>query len=99
MSALSLHKLVLSGPLCSVKLTQSEAQMIKAFVIAKDARLSFEALDLILSVNLGQASDKSALQVRMARLRKKLHTCGAEGAVIESVRNVGYQLFELVEIV
>ena len=99
MTTFTLHKLELTGPQSRVKLTQSEAQMLKAFVQSKDAQLSFEALFDILCVNLNGSSDKAALQVRMVRLRKKLHSCGAEGAVIESVRNVGYQLFEPIEIV
>ena len=40
---------------------------------------------------------KANIQVRMVRLRKKLHQAGAEGAVIEAIRNVGYQCFEAVE--
>jgi DNA-binding response OmpR family regulator len=43
-------------------------------------------------------AQKSNMQVRMVRLRKKLHEAGAEGAVIESIRNFGYQLFEELEI-
>ncbi len=34
------------------------------------------------------------IQVRMVRLRKKMHKAGAEGAVIQAIRNVGYQFFE-----
>jgi len=41
---------------------------------------------------------KTNIQVRMVRLRKKMHEAGAQGAVIESIRNVGYQFFEALEI-
>ena len=99
MTAFTLHKLELTGPQSRVKLTQSEAQMLKAFVHSKDAQLSFEALNALLCLSSRDASEKAALQVRMVRLRKKLHACGAEGAVIESVRNVGYQLFEPIQII
>jgi DNA-binding response OmpR family regulator len=98
MTSFTLHKLELAGPQSRVKLTQSEAQMLKAFVHSKDLKLSFEALNELLSLKARDAQEKAALQVRMVRLRKKLHACGAEGAVIESVRNVGYQLFEPIQI-
>lgn len=39
-------------------------------------------------------AQKANIQVRMVRLRKKLHEAGAEGAVIEAIRNVGYQFFD-----
>jgi DNA-binding response OmpR family regulator len=99
MTAFTLHKLELTGPQSRVKLTQSEAQMLRAFVRSSNSQLSFASLFNILSVNLVNESDKAALQVRMVRLRKKMHACGAEGAVIESVRNVGYQLFEPIQII
>lgn len=41
---------------------------------------------------------KANIQVRMVRLRKKLHAAGAEGAVIEAIRNVGYQFFDELEV-
>jgi len=99
MTAFTLHKLELTGPQSRVKLTQSEAQMLRAFVQSSNLQLSFASLFSILSVNLVNESDKAALQVRMVRIRKKMHACGAEGAVIESVRNVGYQLFEPIQII
>ena len=73
--------------------------MLRAFVQSSNSQLSFASLFGILSLNLVNESDKAALQVRMVRLRKKMHACGAEGAVIESVRNVGYQLFEPIQII
>lgn len=99
MTTFTLHKLELCGPKTTVKLTQSEAQMLKAFLKAQDAQLSFVALGKVLDLRLSSESEKGALQVRMVRLRKKLHACGAQGAVIESVRNVGYQLFEPIKII
>ena len=43
-------------------------------------------------------TQKSNIQVRIVRLRKKLQEAGAEGAVIEAIRNVGYQLVVFVEV-
>ena len=47
-----------------------------------------------------QADDamKASIAVRIARLRKKLVDVGADGAVIESIRNVGYQLLVHIEV-
>lgn len=50
-----------------------------------------------MGVTMSEAQ-KSNLQVRMVRLRKKLHEAGAEGAVIEAIRNVGYQFFDELDI-
>ena len=99
MNTIALHKLDLNGPLSCVRLTRSEAQMIRAFALAEDGLLSFESMATILDFDQAQDMDKSALQVRMVRLRKKIHASGAQGSVIESVRNVGYQLFEPIQII
>jgi DNA-binding response OmpR family regulator len=42
---------------------------------------------------------KSSISVRIARLRKKLVDVGAEGVVIESIRNVGYQLLVHISVI
>ena len=41
---------------------------------------------------------KDSIVMRIVRLRKKLADAGAEGIVIEAIRNVGYQLLVHVEI-
>jgi DNA-binding response OmpR family regulator len=99
MNEITLHKLELRGPLCTIKLSQSEAQMLKAFVHAQGAQLNFDSMAKILNLGVDESLDKASLQVRMVRLRKKMHACGAQGSVIESIRNVGYQLFEPVKII
>lgn len=90
---LTLHKLDLSGPAGSVRLTATEATLLQAFVHSTDARLSFIQVAECMGVSVDEIQ-KSRLQVRMVRLRKKMHDAGAQGAVIESIRNVGYQFFE-----
>ena len=42
---------------------------------------------------------KSSIVMRIVRLRKKLSDAGAEGIVIEAIRNVGYQLLLHLEVV
>ena len=94
---LSLHKLQLTGPSGVVKISVTEANLLQAFTRAPGARLGF--LEVADCMGLAFAQDqKTNMQVRIVRLRKKMHDAGAHGAVIESIRNVGYQLFEAVEI-
>ena len=92
-AVLSLHKLDLTGPAGTVRLTATEASLLQAFAQSPDARLSFDQVAQCMGVTMSEAQ-KSNLQVRMVRLRKKLHEVGAEGAVIEAIRNVGYQFFD-----
>lgn len=90
---LTLHKLDLTGPSGSVRITATEATLLHAFAQSPDARLGFDQVARCLGLNPAEAP-KSTIQVRMVRLRKKLHEAGVEGAVIEAIRNVGYQFFD-----
>ena len=90
---LSLHKLDLTGPSATVRVTATEATLLQAFAQSADARLDFGQVAQCMGIELSE-EQKSNIQVRMVRLRKKLHEAGAEGAVIESIRNVGYQFFD-----
>ncbi len=94
---LTLYKLDLTGPSGSVRITATEATLLQAFAQSPDARLGFEQVAQCLGVPMSEAQ-KSNIQVRMVRLRKKLHEVGAEGAVIEAIRNVGYQFFDELQI-
>lgn len=94
---LTLYKLDLTGPSGSVRITATEATLLQAFAQSPDARLGFEQVAQCLGVPMSEAQ-KSNIQVRMVRLRKKLHEAGAEGAVIEAIRNVGYQFFDELQI-
>lgn len=94
---LELKKLDLTGPAGSVKVTATEASLLLAFSQSPDARLRFEDVAQCLGLELSEER-KSNIQVRMVRLRKKLHEAGAEGAVIESIRNVGYQFFDELQV-
>ena len=94
---LSLYKLELTGPAGVVKVTATEATLLEAFIRSPDARLSFEQVAQCMGIVLTLAQ-KSNIQVRMARLRKKLHESGAEGAVIQAISNVGYQFFDRLDV-
>ena len=94
---LELKKLDLTGPAGTVKVTATEASLLLAFSQSADARLRFEEVANCLGLELSEER-KSNIQVRMVRLRKKLHKAGAPGAVIEAIRNVGYQFFDELQV-
>ena len=94
---LTLNKLQLQGHETSVRLTAQEAIMLTALARAPAGRLESWQFAELLDADIDD-SFKSSLAVRMVRLRKKLIDAGAEGLVIESLRNVGYQLTTHIEI-
>lgn len=94
---LTLHKLDLTGPAGTVRITATEATLLQAFAQTPDARLGFEQVAQCLGLVMDD-TQKTKIQVRMVRLRKKLHAAGAQGAVIEAIRNVGYQFFDELDI-
>jgi DNA-binding response OmpR family regulator len=94
---LSLHKLDLSGSRGTVRVTATEASLLQAFSQSPDARLTIDQVAQCLGLPAPDVK-KSSIQIRMVRLRKKLHDAGADGAVIEAIRNVGYQFFDDLEI-
>jgi DNA-binding response OmpR family regulator len=95
---LTLNKLELQGQETSVKLTAQEAIVLTALARAPAGRLETWQMAELLDAEVDD-SFKSSLAVRMVRLRKKLNDAGAEGLVIESLRNIGYQLTTHIEIV
>jgi DNA-binding response OmpR family regulator len=96
-TGLSLNKLDLQGPIDEIKLTPTEAKMLTAFARAPAGKLETWQIAEMLGVVADEAM-KASISVRIARLRKKLVDVGAEGVVIESIRNVGYQILLHVEI-
>jgi DNA-binding response OmpR family regulator len=92
-AVLILHKLYLTGPAGTVRITATEATLLQAFAQSPDTRLDFAQVAQCMGIAMTE-EQKSNIQVRMVRLRKKLHEAGAQGAVIESIRNVGYQFFD-----
>jgi DNA-binding response OmpR family regulator len=96
-AVLSLYKLDLTGPCGTVRVTATEATLLQAFAQSPDTRLDFAQVAQCMGIALTE-EQKSNIQVRMVRLRKKLHEAGAEGAVIEAIRNVGYQFFDELDV-
>ena len=95
---LTLNKLELQGQQSTVKLTAQEAIVLTALARAPAGRLETWQLADLLGLEVDE-SFKSSLAVRMVRLRKKLTDAGADGLVIESLRNIGYQLTTRIEII
>jgi DNA-binding response OmpR family regulator len=95
---LTLNKLELQGQETAVKLTAQEAILLTALARAPACRLETWQIAELLDAEVDD-SFKSSLAVRMVRLRKKLTDAGAQGLVIESLRNIGYQLTTRIEII
>jgi DNA-binding response OmpR family regulator len=95
---LTLSKLTLTGSVGSVRLSSAEADMLMAFARAPASRLETWQLAHILGMEM-DGLNKASLEVRIVRLRKKMLEAGAPSSVIESIRNVGYQLSVPIQIV
>ena len=65
--------------------------LLTAFARAPGGRLESWQLAELLGSDL-EHFNKSSLELRIVRLRKKLSQAGATGPLIESLRSVGYQL-------
>lgn len=96
--ALVLDKLDIKGPQGEAKLTATEGVLLTAFARAPSGKLETWQIAEMLGVDADETM-KASISVRIARLRKKLVDVGAQGIVIESIRNVGYQLLEHIEII
>lgn len=95
--SLRLQQRELHGPAGSVRLTSSEVTLLTAFARAPLGRL--ENWQLLELVGLDTADNsKTSLEIRITRLRKKLAQVGIQGHCLESMRNVGYQLNEPVQV-
>lgn len=83
----------LMGPLGEVALSDAECKILRALTLAPSRQVAYWQLMEFLGLADGDEA-KSALEVRMVRLRKKLLQAGAGGSTLPSIRNVGYQLLE-----
>jgi len=81
----------LYGPAGGVKLTHAEEVLLTAFARAPGGRLEIWQLAELLGSDLDNFN-KSSLELRIVRLRKKLSQIGATEPLIESLRSVGYQI-------
>jgi len=83
--------LQLKGPNATVDVSDAECSLLSAFATATEQRLH---TDRIMEVAGRPAADlsKSALEVQIVRLRKKLEQAGASSPCIKAIRGTGYQL-------
>lgn len=88
---LARRQLSLEGPVCTVSLQESEANLLSALARAPGQRLETWQLAEIIG-GADQESSKSSIEVRITRLRKKLRDCGGGADCIRALRGVGYQL-------
>jgi DNA-binding response OmpR family regulator len=94
---LVLDKLELTGQAGVVKLTATEVMLLTALARAPAGKLETWQIAEMLDVEMNETM-KASITVRIARLRKKMQDAGAQGIVIESIRNVGYQIVAHIEI-
>jgi DNA-binding response OmpR family regulator len=95
--SLVLNKSELHGCEGVVKLTPQETVVLTCMARAPAGKLETWQFAELLHMELDEAF-KASLAVRMVRLRKKMLNAGAKGTVIESLRNVGYQITTYIEI-
>lgn len=85
------NKMQLIGPSASADLTAGEQAILSALALAPGQTL--ERWQLMEVLSTGEESPSvSALEMRIARLRKKLVRVGAETPTIKSLYKVGYTL-------
>jgi len=94
---LVLDKLELTGQAGMVKLTATEAMLLTALARAPAGKLETWQIAEMLDVEMNETM-KASITVRIARLRKKMQDAGAQGVVVESIRNVGYQILVHIEV-
>ena len=83
--------LTLSGPNGSQVLMPAELQLLKGLAEAADRELPYWRLHDLLGIEFDEKG-KHVLEVRMARLKKKLHNAGAAQPAIKAVWKEGYRL-------
>lgn len=84
------RRLELTGPQGRVRLTAEEADILAAAAANPDGRVSIE--EIRTALNRGEDLSKSAIEIKIVRLRKKISEAGIEDRAIASVRNQGYHL-------
>ncbi len=84
-------KLVLQTGLQQVQLTQAEANLLNAFLIAPSHILERWQVLEALSVH-GETISDASMEVRLTTLRKKIASLGVTSPSIQSIRKIGYRL-------
>lgn len=95
---LNFAALELTGPDgISVTLSWHEAVLLRALILAKDHQVDYWQLMEAMGKNTDVYS-KSALELVVVRLRKRMQSAGFESNMITAVRNKGYMLLEEVDL-
>ena len=98
LQSLRLHEGELQGPRGQVRLTASEQILLTALVRAPAGKLETWQMLELTGMDSANAS-KARLEVRIARLRKKLVGAGASEHCLEPIRGIGYRLHALIQII
>ena len=88
---LDLRALEMRGPRGDIPITKSEARLLSALATAPGQTLEYWQLLEMLGMDIDSAG-KTALAVRIARLRSKICEVGFPNSSIKAVRASGYQL-------
>ncbi len=84
---------LLGGPQASIALTRSEVEILTALIRAPGQTLErWQLAEIIAGSNQEVLPSAATLEMRIARLRKKLAEAGAEPPTIKAVRKHGYSL-------
>lgn len=89
---LNLSRQQLSGPAGATDLTSSDALILSALARAPGQSLERWQLGEIISAGKTDAPTAATMEMRIARLRKKLTTAGAPQPCIKALHKVGYTL-------
>ena len=84
-------RLQLNGPIGSVTLTPPEVLLLKNLAEAPGCKLTYWRMQELLQKEADNVG-KAALEVRISRLKKKMHEVGAPDPAIKSLWKDGYQL-------
>jgi DNA-binding response OmpR family regulator len=87
----------LTGPLGIVHLQPAESKVLAALARAEQRTLERWQLEQLFGVS-GQSPTRAVLDVRVSRLRRKLHEAGAADPALQAVPQVGYRLCQRIEI-
>ncbi len=88
---LDMQRLVLRGGQGEVPVAHSEALLLRSLAAAQHCGLPYWRMLELLELEVDD-KNKSALEVRISRLKKKLHDAGAPEPAIKAMRREGYQL-------
>ena len=85
-------RLLVTGPCGSVELSASDIQVLSALIRAPGQSLERWQIAELISAGPDQEPSPAMIEMRIARLRKKLATAGAPQPCIKAMHKVGYAL-------